>query len=373
MPSNLQEPIKRYGIGPFELDAIAQLLYVDGEALPLGPRVVATLTALVERAGEVVTKDQLLDRVWSGEDVGESNVAQNVYTLRKVLRERGLGEAIATVQRRGYRFTAPVRRISAPVPPPAAMLRPIPAPSRRWLTAALATALVLFGAVPAARAVPHPPPLSARGAELYRLGRYYWNLRTTAGLAKSSQLFRAVVAGDPRSPLGHVGLADTDLMIADYQRDHGKPARAFARARAEIRTALVLDPASAAAHASLGMLHFAADHDKRGAEAELRRAIALDPGYAVAHHWYGTVLLQWERLGAASRELRTAMALDPVSTATGAWLAEAAYMEHKYADAIVYSRLALDLDPKRGGALKRLGLSYELAGDLPRAIESFER
>ncbi|HWT07185.1 MAG TPA: winged helix-turn-helix domain-containing protein, partial [Xanthomonadales bacterium] len=91
-----------------ELDAARHVLTLGGEPLALGPRVVDTLTALVERAGAVVTKDELLDRVWAGEDVGESNVAQSVYTLRKVLREHGLGAAIATVQRRGYRFTAAV-------------------------------------------------------------------------------------------------------------------------------------------------------------------------------------------------------------------------------------------------------------------------
>ncbi len=79
-------------------------------------RVVATLAALVERAGDVVTKGEILDRVWAGEDVGESNVAQSVYTLRKILREHGLSDAIATVPRRGYRFVAPVERLpQAPV------------------------------------------------------------------------------------------------------------------------------------------------------------------------------------------------------------------------------------------------------------------
>jgi DNA-binding winged helix-turn-helix (wHTH) protein/Tfp pilus assembly protein PilF len=378
---NLQESFKRYAIGPFELDADRHVLTLAGEPLALGPRVVDTLTALAERAGEVVTKDELLDRVWAGEDVNESNAAQSVYTLRKVLRAHGLGAAIATVPRRGYRLTAPVELIApaprAPLPvrPPDAARRP-----NRWLTAAFALTLAVLGAVPAERALPRPPaappgavaPLSARGAELYRLGRYYWNLRTPAGLAKSARLFAAVTASDPRSALGYAGLADAELMIADYAEDHAKGAPHLARAAAEIRTALALDAASAPAHASLAMLRFV-QHDVRGSDAEFRRAIALDPSYPVAHHWYGTTLMQRGRLADASRELRTAIALEPVSTATGAWLAEASYFSRRYADAIAYARLALDLDPHRGGALRRLGLAYELAGDVPHAIAAFER
>ena len=374
---NLQEVVKRYAIGPFELDAARGVLSLDGEPLALGPRVVATLTALVERAGDVVTKDEILDRVWTGQDVCESNVSQSVYTLRKVLRDHGLGTAIVTMPRRGYRFTAPVELLAEARLPPIFVRRQSVAPPRglagRLLTAAFSLALVVLAAVPAARAVPHAPQLSAHGAELYRLGRYYWNLRTPAGLAKSTQLFAAVVASDPRSPLGYAGLADADLMIADYQHEHVKPARYFARARTEIRTALALDRDSAVAHASLGMLRYAADRDVRGSAAEFQRAIALDPGYAVAHHWYGTTLFEQGRLADASRELRAAITLEPVSAATGAWLAEASYYSGRYADAIVYSRRALDLDPHRGGALRRLGLAYELAGDLPRAIAAFER
>jgi DNA-binding winged helix-turn-helix (wHTH) protein/tetratricopeptide (TPR) repeat protein len=375
--SNLQEVVKRYAIGPFELDAARGVLALRGEPLALGPRVVATLTALVERAGEVVTKDEILDRVWAGEDVGESNVAQSVYTLRKVLRDHGLGDAIATIPRRCYRFAAAVEvRPDTPRGPMVVRRVPVPQPrgaAGRWLSAAFSVALVFLAAVPSARAVSQAAPLSARGAELYRLGRYYWNMRTPAGLTKSTRLFAAVTASDPRSPLGYAGLADADLMRADYQIDRLKPAHYFARARGEIRTAIALDPDSAVAHTSLGMLRFAADHDVRGSEAEFRRAIALDPGYAVAHHWYGTTLLQGGRVADALRELRSAITLEPAAPATGAWLAEASYYGGRYADAIVYSHLALDLDPHLGGALRRLGLAYELAGDVPRAIAVFER
>ncbi|MBV8299753.1 MAG: winged helix-turn-helix domain-containing protein [Candidatus Eremiobacteraeota bacterium] len=377
-PPNLQEVFKRYAFGPFVLDAGRAVLCAGGEPLPLGPRAVATLAALVERAGEVVTKDELLDRVWPGEDVNESNVAQSVYLLRKALREHGVTGAIATVARRGYRFTAAVELLAEPQRPPipirlAGEAAPVGGRVRRWLSAAVALALLMLAGVPAARAVSHPPPLSARGAELYRLGRYYWNLRTPLGLATSTRLFHGVVASDPRSPLGHAGLADAALMTADYEHPHARVAALYAQARREIALALALDRGSAAAHASLGMLRYAANHDESGSEAEFRRAIELDPNYAIAHHWYGTTLLERGWLAEATRELHAAAVLDPVSSATGGWLAEASYFAGRYRDAITYARRALDLDPHRAGALRRLGLAYELTGDVPRAIETFQR
>ena len=376
---NLQEVVKRYAFGPFLLDAQRSVLSLgDGAPLPLGPRVVSTLAALVERPGAVVTKDELLDRVWGCADVGESNVAQCVYTLRKVLREHGLDGAIATVPRRGYRFTAPVELTAVSIAPPplrmpAAAAGHAPWAVTRWASVAVATLVLLaVGAVPTVQAQT-PPSLSARGNELYRLARYYWNLRTLPNLAKSARLFAAVVKSDPRNPLGFAGQADADLMIADYGVHKLNATPYYARARREVRRALVLGPDSAAAHTSLAMLRAADDHDISGAFAEFRHAIALDPNYAVAHHWYGTLLFQRGRLAEASFELHRAIELDPVSAATSAWLAEASYYDHSYGDAITYSRRALDLDPRRHGALERLGLAYELAGDLPRAIAAFER
>ncbi len=381
-PPNLQESIKRYTIGPLQLDAARRVVTACGRPLPLGPRAVATLALLVERAGEVVTKDEILDRVWFGEDVSESNVPQSVYTLRKALREHGIDGAIVTVPRRGYRFVGPVAACVAALPAPALDAAPVRPPARgaasrfctaRWLIAALTLVMAVLSTGSAGRPTPSGAPLSPRGAERYRLARYYWNLRTQVGFSRSARLFADVVRSDPRSPLGYAGVADVELMRADYAPKHAGHAQYYLRARAAIRTALALDPGSAPARASLGILLGGANGDMRAAEAELRRAIALDPGYASAHHWLGTLLVEEGRLTEATGELRTAIALDPVATATGAWLAEASYYRGQYADAIAYERRALDLDPHRGGALRTLGLAYELAGDLPRAIATFRR
>ena len=126
-----------YLFGPFELDAERLLLLDRGEPIPIGPKVVETLLALVEHPGELFAKSALLARIWPEGYVDEANLAQNIYVLRKTLRSRWNVEAIETIPRRGYRFIAPVqRRDDAPRPQPAHAPPPPPArlrPSyRRW-------------------------------------------------------------------------------------------------------------------------------------------------------------------------------------------------------------------------------------------------
>src|SRR6185437_3233206 len=153
-----------------------------------GPKVVETLLALIEHPGDVITKSALLDRIWPEGYVDEANLAQNVYVLRKTLRAHRNVEAIETIPRRGYRFTADVRTLDSIAPAQPAHGRPRPPHRFTWpLAAAAALALVLSGGVALALLVPARAshPLSADGARLYQIGRYYWNLRTPEGTAKS--------------------------------------------------------------------------------------------------------------------------------------------------------------------------------------------
>jgi len=85
----------------FELLTRERLLRADGVVLPLGSRAFDLLTVLVERAGRLVTKAELLDQVWPGLVVEENNIAAQITALRRVLG----AELIETVPGHGYRFT----------------------------------------------------------------------------------------------------------------------------------------------------------------------------------------------------------------------------------------------------------------------------
>src|SRR6266536_133374 len=97
-------PPERYRFGPFELQPAERRLLRDGAAVPLRPRAFDLLAALVDRAGHLVTKDELLDQVWPKMVVEEAALHVQVSALRKVLG----ADAITTVSGRGYQFTLPV-------------------------------------------------------------------------------------------------------------------------------------------------------------------------------------------------------------------------------------------------------------------------
>src|SRR5215813_2075052 len=99
-----------YTFGPFRLDAEAQVLFRGAEPVALGQRAVALLGVLLERPGDLVPKDALIEAAWSGLAVEESNLTVQIAALRRALGEEPGGERwIETLPRRGYRFVGPVR------------------------------------------------------------------------------------------------------------------------------------------------------------------------------------------------------------------------------------------------------------------------
>src|SRR3984957_3561600 len=106
---------------PYRLLAAQRLLLEDDKPVRLGSRAFDILTALVERAGEVVDKEALIARAWPKTFVEESNLKLQVSALRRALGDGQSGHRyVATVTGRGYNFVAPVRigaASRAPTPP----------------------------------------------------------------------------------------------------------------------------------------------------------------------------------------------------------------------------------------------------------------
>ncbi len=118
-------PNDRFEFGPFELHGDDRLLR-DGRPVALTPKEAAVMRALVEAEGRVVSKDELLDRAWPGEDVSESSLTSCMHTLRNQLGDgRTKDDCIGTVYGRGYRLTLAVRRTASAV----RLLVPSPRPA----------------------------------------------------------------------------------------------------------------------------------------------------------------------------------------------------------------------------------------------------
>ena len=121
-------------------------MYEDGRPVGLGARALDLLVLLVDRAGQLVAKNELLALVWSGLVVEENNLQVQISALRRVLGQ----SAVTTVPGRGYRFELPVERTDTFVPgappaktePTAVATTPVPARTRTNLPAGL---LSLYG------------------------------------------------------------------------------------------------------------------------------------------------------------------------------------------------------------------------------------
>jgi TolB-like protein/tetratricopeptide (TPR) repeat protein len=98
-----------YEFEDFRVDVDKRLLFRQGKAVHLTPKAFDTLLLLVQRKGEVISKDDLMREVWPDTAVEENNLNQNISTLRRVLGEnRGENRYIATVPGQGYRFVPAV-------------------------------------------------------------------------------------------------------------------------------------------------------------------------------------------------------------------------------------------------------------------------
>jgi TolB-like protein/Flp pilus assembly protein TadD len=95
--------------GPFTLLPAEQRLLRHGADVPLGPRAFDLLCLLAQRAGQLVTKDEMLDAVWHGLVVEEANLHVQVSLLRKAIGT----DAVVTVPALGYRFALPVANAPA--------------------------------------------------------------------------------------------------------------------------------------------------------------------------------------------------------------------------------------------------------------------
>jgi len=104
----------RLRFGPFELNVAERSLKKANQVVPLGGRAYDILIALLEKAGEVVGKAELIARAWPDVTVEEGSLRVHLSALRKALGDGQFGSKfIASIQGHGYSFIAPVTRFPA--------------------------------------------------------------------------------------------------------------------------------------------------------------------------------------------------------------------------------------------------------------------
>lgn len=108
-PSRLR--VEAYEFGPFRLDLVARRLFRQEKPIHFSPKTFDILKLLLESRGEVVTKGELIRRVWAHQFVAENNLTVRMSALRKALGESVECRFIETVSGRGYRFVAKVHEV----------------------------------------------------------------------------------------------------------------------------------------------------------------------------------------------------------------------------------------------------------------------
>jgi TolB-like protein/Tfp pilus assembly protein PilF len=215
-----------------------------------------------------------------------------------------------------------------------------------------------------------PPTTSLPALEAYLLGKQRMASRSRQGLVESVAYFETAIGLDPDYAPAYLGLADANLLLAQY--GHIAVDQALQRAKTAIDRSIALDDDVGAAYASLGLMR-SQQGDIRGAESALLRAIALDPNDAKAYHWYGDILIyQLGDPGTAIAMLRKAQQLDPLSPVIVLTLGEAYSTAGQLAEGLRQFRKVLQIDRNFASAFSMLGIGYLSLDDLDKADYWFE-
>lgn len=300
-----------HSIGPFTLDTRTLLLLREGEIVKVPMKTVEVLLALLDRRGEIATKDELLKAAWPDSIVEEANLTVHVALLRKTL---GASAPIETIPKRGYRLVA--------VPPPATETAP-----------------------------------ERQGREAVLRGRYFWNKLTRSALEHAAAAFEEALRMDPSQGEAHSGLSDTRLMqgLLGFNPDRN----VFAVARDHGERAAELSKDSADAQASFAFSRLFDRFDFAGAEVSLARARALAPTRVEPHLWSALFhALRGETLKALAAA-KEATAIDPISLKAVVGSGFHLYLSQQYQPELEPLQRALELEPEFAVAHWALGLACD--------------
>ena len=255
----------RFQFGEFELDAAAGRLTHAGTAETMPARHLEVLAALLAHAGQVVSKDALVEAAWRDVAVTDNSLEQAISSLRRALAAAS-GASIETVPRQGYRFAGDVLRVT-------------PRATDDTLEALIA---------------PYRAFVEGRAAlESLSVDR----------VIEAARAFDTVLAASPDNAAAHIGMATSYAMRFEMTRaDPAPDLDALAAATNHARESCRLDPRYGEAWATLG---FVLDRAGAGVDAvaALSRAVALEPDNWRHHLRLAAVSWGEARLRAARRTL----------------------------------------------------------------------
>ena len=339
----MTEP-ERYAFGDFELDVEERRLLKAGSPVALPPKTLDVLAHLVRSAGRLVTKRELLERVWADAFVEEGILSVHVSGVRKALGDDDRAPVfVETVARSGYRFIARVVRV----------------PAR-------AAADVFGNWTRVSAGLPAPP----RDPDVYELvgrGRAHLLTHSFKDVPPAIAAYETAIARDPDFAAAQAGLAVALCRRTEFRL--GDRADSFARAKTAALRALALDADCADAQFALAIVSYLSEWDWVGAERSLQRALAIDPKHTEAYVLYGRVLETQGRLNEGLEMKQRALERDPHSPFVHLAISMSYWHQRKFDDMIAWAERTLELDPRHLVAREHLAGAYWAMGDFDRHVE----
>jgi DNA-binding winged helix-turn-helix (wHTH) protein/tetratricopeptide (TPR) repeat protein len=351
-----------YRFGAFEFHAHTRELRKHGMRVSLEDQPARVLATLVTRAGEMISRDELKDALWTDDTYVEfdRSLTRAVSKLRTALGDTAVNpKFIETLPRRGYRFVAPVFTVGGTESPVTSPPAPA-APLRRW---ARVTAITLLVAVVGAGtgAFLYRRASKAQEAEqAYQRGIRLSRQRRLREAQAAAQEFRHAIQLRPGFARAYAGMAEVASLI--------NPAEAKANVEMAER-AVRLDPKCGECRGTLGFLLFTKQWRWREAEDQLRLAIEYSPDDGQMIYWHAQLTALLGRPDVALKLLEAAMARLPQELKLHVLKAGCLYFLRDYKAAVraADEAIGFDLAPAvdwRSRALFMLGDRYEAVRSL---------
>lgn len=353
----------------------------NGNASRLPPQPLRILLELHDRAGEVVTREQLVKVLWPGGIVDFDNgLNVAVRKLRVALDDVDeVPKYIETLPRVGYRYIGPRGQPSEPAID--AILK-LPARAR----IALALTLAAFGLAIAgawwwtrstdgerpAVAPAHEPSLRAQ--ELYLDGIHQRTRRDISILsarALAHEKFEAALKEDPDYAQAWAALASS-ISVAVHTQTM-LPAEGVPKARAAALRAIALDDNLAEGHVSLGEIHLKHERNFMAAKQEFDRALEIDDRSSRAWHHLAIWHADMGDIESALAAMRRARELEPAALQWPSNYGRLLYSARRYDEAIAFLEPLVSAHPKLDPAHSVLAWALIATGDLARAEEQLRR
>ena len=289
-----------------------------GEAVPLPPKIVATLALLLARRGGLVTRDELAEAVWGDRGASDDSIARCLYQLRRLVPLPDGKSLVRTVHATGFRFAIPLRERSP-------------------------------GASSAHR-------LASAGTEPFE---HMQQARELLGLMMRSEIDAALAAiervNDRWPDYAPAWSFRGDLFMLRAMRWFGVPRDNAANARLAAERAMALDPEYAPAWAVRGVVGALIERDSAAGLADLEHAIALDPGHFMARGYHALALISAGRYDEAREEARDALARNSLSSRLQLWYPWTLFCTGAAEEALAHLESAID------GPFSVDGLTFALA------------